>query len=51
MGFKEVDPTILHHKIWTDCLKCVKFRDCDEIAVVKIGLINCGMQSAECGMF
>jgi len=35
LGFKEVDKTVLPHKIWTDCLKCVKFPDCDEIAVVK----------------
>jgi len=35
IGFKRVDKTVLPHKIWTDCLKCVKFPDCDEIAVVK----------------
>src|SRR4030043_2404262 len=35
MGFKKVDKTVLPHKIWTDCLKCVKFPDCDEIARVK----------------
>lgn len=35
LGFKRVDKTALPHKIWTDCLKCVKFPDCDEIAVVK----------------
>lgn len=35
MGFKEVDKNILPHKIWTDCLKCVKFPDCDEIAMLK----------------
>jgi amino-acid N-acetyltransferase len=35
MGFKKVDKAVLPHKIWTDCLKCVKFPDCDEIAVVK----------------
>ncbi len=35
LGFKRVDKTILPHKIWTDCLKCVKFPDCDEIALVK----------------
>jgi amino-acid N-acetyltransferase len=34
LGFKIVDKTILPHKIWTDCLKCVKFPDCDEIALV-----------------
>jgi len=35
LGFTVVDKTVLPHKIWTDCLKCVKFPDCDEIAVVK----------------
>ena len=35
LGFKKVDKTVLPHKIWTDCLKCVKFPDCDEIALIK----------------
>ena len=35
LGFTKVDKSVLPHKIWTDCLKCVKFPDCDEIAVVK----------------
>jgi amino-acid N-acetyltransferase len=35
LGFEKVDKTMLPHKIWTDCLKCVKFPDCDEIALVK----------------
>ena len=35
LGFEEVDKAVLPHKIRTDCLKCVKFPDCDEIAVVK----------------
>jgi len=35
MGFKKVDKNVLPHKIWTDCLKCVKFPDCDEVALVK----------------
>ena len=34
LGFKKVDKSVLPHKIWTDCLRCVKFPDCDEIAVV-----------------
>lgn len=34
LGFKKVDKSALPHKIWTDCLKCVKFPDCDETAVV-----------------
>ena len=35
LGFKNVDKAVLPHKIWADCLKCVKFPDCDEVALVK----------------
>ncbi len=35
LGFKKVDKAVLPHKIWTDCLKCVKFPDCNEAAVLK----------------
>jgi amino-acid N-acetyltransferase len=34
MGFKRVDKSELPQKIWTDCLKCSKFPDCDEIALL-----------------
>ena len=34
-GFEKVDKAILPHKIWADCLKCVKFPDCDETAMAK----------------
>ncbi len=34
LGFKRVDKSELPHKIWSDCLKCSKFPDCDEIALV-----------------
>ncbi|MFB0521734.1 MAG: N-acetyltransferase [Desulfatiglandales bacterium] len=33
-GFKEVEKTSLPHKIWADCLKCPRFPDCDEIAMI-----------------
>jgi amino-acid N-acetyltransferase len=33
-GFKVVDKSVLPHKIWADCVKCVKFPECDEIAVL-----------------
>jgi amino-acid N-acetyltransferase len=33
-GFEVVDKATLPHKIWSDCLKCVKFPDCDEIAMM-----------------
>lgn len=35
-GFKEIDKKELPHKIWSDCIKCSKFPDCDEVAVIKI---------------
>ncbi|MFO7600848.1 MAG: GNAT family N-acetyltransferase, partial [Candidatus Desulfacyla sp.] len=33
-GFKEIDKSCLPHKIWADCLKCPKFPDCDETALM-----------------
>ena len=33
-GFKVVDKSQLPHKVWGDCMKCVKFPDCDEIAMI-----------------
>lgn len=33
--FKEIDKQELPHKIWSDCVRCHKFPDCDEIAVIK----------------
>ncbi|UCD72419.1 MAG: N-acetyltransferase [Syntrophobacterales bacterium] len=33
-GFGIVDKAALPHKVWSDCLKCVKFPDCDEIAMI-----------------
>ena len=35
LGFERVDKSALPHKIWADCLKCAKFPDCDEIALLK----------------
>jgi len=34
MGFHPVDKSILPHKVWGDCIKCVKFPDCDEEALM-----------------
>jgi amino-acid N-acetyltransferase len=34
MGFAQVDKAELPQKIWTDCLKCSKFPDCDEVALI-----------------
>jgi amino-acid N-acetyltransferase len=33
-GFRIVDKSELPHKVWGDCMKCVKFPDCDEIAMI-----------------
>ena len=35
MDFKVIDKGILPHKIWGECVKCFKFPDCDEIAVMR----------------
>ena len=34
LGFKPVDKSVLPHKVWGDCIKCVKFPDCDEEALL-----------------
>lgn len=34
LGFQEADKQTLPQKIWADCLKCVKFPDCDETAMI-----------------
>jgi amino-acid N-acetyltransferase len=35
LGFTEVPKDTLPKKIWSDCLKCPLFPDCNEIAVIK----------------
>lgn len=32
-GFSDIDKSKLPHKIWSDCLNCTKFPDCDEEAL------------------
>jgi amino-acid N-acetyltransferase len=34
LNFKEIDKRDLPHKIWSDCLHCPQFPDCDEEAFV-----------------
>jgi amino-acid N-acetyltransferase len=34
-GFREIDKASLPQKIWGDCLRCHKFPECDETAVIK----------------
>ena len=33
-GFTRIDKAELPHKIWYDCVRCPKFPDCDEVAMV-----------------
>jgi amino-acid N-acetyltransferase len=35
-GFVKIDRSELPLKIWSDCIICVKFPDCDEIAMLKV---------------
>jgi amino-acid N-acetyltransferase len=34
LGFRPVDKNSLPHKIWADCIRCPKFPECDENALV-----------------
>jgi amino-acid N-acetyltransferase len=34
-GFQQIDRSELPIKIWADCIACIKFPDCDEIAMMK----------------
>ena len=33
-GFRPVEKDALPHKVWNDCINCVKFPDCDEVAMI-----------------
>ncbi len=35
LGFLDTDKQNLPHKIWSDCLHCSKFPDCDEDALIR----------------
>lgn len=35
LGFTLTSIDLLPKKVWTDCLKCVKYPDCDETAMIK----------------
>ena len=34
LGFNDIDKSELPNKIWTDCLNCPNFPECDELAVI-----------------
>lgn len=33
-GFTQIDKMELPHKVWTECYRCPKFPNCDEIALI-----------------
>lgn len=33
-GFTKIDKMDLPHKVWTECFRCPKFPNCDEVALV-----------------
>ncbi len=35
LGFVQMDKGQLPHKIWADCIRCTKFPECGEIALVR----------------
>lgn len=35
LGFRSIDRSDLPLKIWSDCIACVKFPDCDENAMIR----------------
>jgi len=35
IGFNDIDKNALPQKIWGDCLRCPKFPECEEVAVIK----------------
>jgi len=34
LGFRSIDKSELPQKVWTECIHCVKFPDCGEVAVI-----------------
>jgi amino-acid N-acetyltransferase len=34
LGFRPIDKSELPHKVWSDCIQCSKFPDCNEEALV-----------------
>jgi amino-acid N-acetyltransferase len=33
-GWQEVDKNLLPQKVWVECIRCVKFPDCGEVALI-----------------
>lgn len=34
LGFQHIDKSELPHKVWSDCVQCTKFPDCNEEAMI-----------------
>ena len=34
VGFSQIDKMELPHKVWTECYRCPKFPNCDEVALI-----------------
>jgi amino-acid N-acetyltransferase len=51
LGFRVVPRENLPHKIWRDCISCIKFVGCDEVAVVKNGKNSWHQDSLSGGRF
>ena len=39
-GFNEIDKSLLPHKIWSECITCVHFPNCDETAMIRPVLLG-----------
>ena len=35
LGFRMIDKSELPHKVWSDCIQCPKFPDCNEEALIR----------------
>jgi amino-acid N-acetyltransferase len=35
LGFHQIEKGELPHKVWLECVNCIKFPDCDEVAVIR----------------
>ncbi|MFC1692213.1 N-acetyltransferase [Candidatus Latescibacterota bacterium] len=35
LGFTEIDKSELPHKIWYECVNCIHFPNCDEVAMIR----------------
>lgn len=35
LGFRTIDKSELPQKVWTECINCVKFPDCGEVALIR----------------